>query len=70
MPVLAHLLQRKRKNIFVLNKLLTFSGGYPYLSLTKNSAYNLGFNSTQAGIVSLLGNAALALGGITYLQFS
>ena len=40
-----------------------FSDGYPFLSLTKNNAYNVGFNSTQAGIVSLLGNAALALGG-------
>ena len=40
-----------------------FADGYPFLSLTKNNAYNVGFNSTQAGIVSLLGNAALALGG-------
>ena len=45
------------------NFLFLFSGGYPYISLLKNTAYNVGFNSTQAGFVSLLGNAALALGG-------
>ncbi len=33
------------------------------MSFSRNTAYDVGFNSTQAGIVSLLGNAALALGG-------
>lgn len=44
-------------------KVYIFLGGYPYISLLRNTAYNVGFNSTQAGFVSLLGNAALALGG-------
>ena len=40
-----------------------FPGGSPYLSFSKNPYYNVGFNSTNAGFLSLLGNAALALTG-------
>ena len=48
---------------------MIFTGGYPLISFGKNNAYNVGFNSTQAGLVSLLGNAALALGGKKFNQF-
>ena len=33
------------------------------MSFSKNPYYNVGFNSTNAGILSIMGNAALALGG-------